>query len=148
MPLKRAVVPFLHETSPAVRTTGTANTITIRGGRLLGENTDATGMLQALRDAGVTRAASATVLGAGATAATALTVLSDLSCTRVSVVTRAARPRHLPSGDGEPIRDRPADLALGSGSPLSHSRSGYLSAPAWCRRPARTTLAARRQHPA
>lgn len=40
MSLKRAAVPRLDEVSQTVKATGTANTVTVRGGRLLGENTD------------------------------------------------------------------------------------------------------------
>ena len=88
MPLKRAAVPLLDEVSQTVQATGTANTITVRGGRLRGENTDVDGMLQAIRDAGITRVESACVLGAGATAATALAALHTLGCREVTAVTR------------------------------------------------------------
>ncbi|WP_329020976.1 shikimate dehydrogenase [Streptomyces sp. NBC_01601] len=88
MPLKRAAVPLLDEVSPLVHATGTANTVIRRGRRLLGENTDVDGMVQALRDAGVSRAESACVLGAGATAATALAALHLLGCTAVTVIAR------------------------------------------------------------
>ncbi|MEU6512275.1 hypothetical protein [Streptomyces sp. NPDC046942] len=88
MPLKRTVVPLLDEASATVRATGTANTVILRGGRLLGENSDAYGMLQALRDARVTHAESACVLGAGATAATALAVLHTLGCPEATVIAR------------------------------------------------------------
>jgi len=88
MPLKRAVVPLLDEVSATVTATGTANTVTIAGGRLLGENTDVTGMHRALTDAGICRVGSACVLGAGATAATALTVLHGLGCAETTVITR------------------------------------------------------------
>ncbi|WP_411143103.1 shikimate dehydrogenase [Streptomyces sp. x-80] len=88
MPLKRAAVPLLDEVSQTVTATGTANTVTVRGGRLLGENTDVDGMLRALLDAGITRVESACVLGAGATAATALAVLHTLGCRQVTAVAR------------------------------------------------------------
>ncbi|MGW7613479.1 shikimate dehydrogenase [Streptomyces sp. NPDC054766] len=88
MPLKRAAVPLLDEVSAAVKATGAANTVTIRRGRLFGENTDIDGMLQALLDAGVTRADSACVLGAGATAAAALAVLHTLGCREVTAIAR------------------------------------------------------------
>jgi shikimate dehydrogenase len=88
MPLKRAAVPLLDEVSATVRATGTANTVTVCGGRLLGENTDVDGMLHTLRDAGVTRVESACVLGAGATAATALAVLHTLGSREATVIAR------------------------------------------------------------
>ncbi|MER0445700.1 shikimate dehydrogenase [Streptomyces sp. Edi4] len=88
MPLKRVAVPLLDEVSQTVKATGTANTVTVRDGRLLGENTDVDGMLQTLLDAGITRAESACVLGTGATAATALAVLHTLGCREVTAVAR------------------------------------------------------------
>ncbi|MFZ3475856.1 shikimate dehydrogenase [Streptomyces sp. 4.24] len=88
MPLKRVAVPLLHQVSATVRATGTANTVTVQDGQLLGENTDVDGMLHALSEAGVTRAGSATILGAGATAATALAALHTLGCTEVTAVAR------------------------------------------------------------
>ncbi|MEU9337913.1 shikimate dehydrogenase [Streptomyces sp. NPDC048290] len=88
MPLKRTAVHLLDDVSATVRATGTANTVTIRDGRLHGENTDTHGMLQALREAGITRAESACVLGAGATAATALAVLHCLGCREATVIAR------------------------------------------------------------
>ncbi|MFI1965317.1 shikimate dehydrogenase [Streptomyces pathocidini] len=90
MPLKRVAVPLLDEVSPLVRETGTANTVVLRDGRLIGENTDVHGMVQALREADVTGARSMTVLGAGATAATALAAARALDCGRVTAVVRAA----------------------------------------------------------
>jgi len=84
MPLKRVAVPLLDEVSA----TGTANTVTVRSGRLLGENTDVDGMHKALLDAGVTRAESACVFGACATATTALAVLHALGCGQAAVIAR------------------------------------------------------------
>jgi shikimate dehydrogenase len=111
MPLKRAAVPLLHEASAAVRETGCANTVTIRGGRLLGDNTDVAGMLAALHEAGVTRAGPACVLGAGATAATALAALRALGCPEVTAVARdTARGSDLEGAAeriGIPLRVRP-----------------------------------------
>ncbi|MGA5819930.1 shikimate dehydrogenase [Kitasatospora sp. NPDC094028] len=115
MPLKRTVVPLLHEVSDTVRATGTANTITIRDGRLLGENTDAAGMLQALREAGITEVRSACLLGAGATAATALAVLHTLGCTEVTALARDTSRTHelarAATRIGIRLRVRPLDEA-------------------------------------
>jgi shikimate dehydrogenase len=88
MPLKRAAVPLLDDVSAAVTATGTANTVTVHSGLLRGDNTDIHGMSRALLDAGVTRAGSACVLGAGATAATALSVLHALGCRETTVIAR------------------------------------------------------------
>ncbi|MFF3128332.1 shikimate dehydrogenase family protein [Streptomyces sp. NPDC057908] len=92
MPLKRTVVPLLDEVSETVARIGAANTIVVAPtGRLVGENTDLYGMVQALREAGVTGAASVTVLGAGATACTALAAAYELGCGQAVVIARDTR---------------------------------------------------------
>ncbi|HET9172109.1 MAG TPA: shikimate dehydrogenase [Actinospica sp.] len=79
MPLKRAVIPLLDETDPTALAVNAVNTLIFRpdGGRY-GANTDVTGLTAALRERGVTSVHSAAVLGAGATAGSALAALSDL----------------------------------------------------------------------
>ncbi|MFG2404302.1 shikimate dehydrogenase family protein [Streptomyces brevispora] len=87
MPLKLTVVPLLDEVSETVTRIGAANTIVVTpSGRLLGENTDLYGMMQALREADVTTATSVTVLGAGATACTALAAGRELGCDQAVVI--------------------------------------------------------------
>ncbi|RYJ28819.1 shikimate 5-dehydrogenase 1 alpha [Streptomyces sp. L-9-10] len=88
MPLKRAVIPLLDEVSETVVRTGAANTITVQDGRLTGDNTDLHGMLQALRDTGVTGVSTLTVLGAGATACTTLAAAHHLGCRHATVIAR------------------------------------------------------------
>ncbi|MEU6172384.1 shikimate dehydrogenase [Streptantibioticus parmotrematis] len=88
MPLKRTAVPLLDEVSDLVVRTGCANTVVVRDGRLIGENTDVHGMVTALREAGVARPASVTVLGAGATACTALAAAHALGCEEVTAFAR------------------------------------------------------------
>jgi shikimate dehydrogenase len=88
MPLKRVVLPMLDRVAPMARAIGCANTVTVENGRLIGDNTDVHGMLEALAEAGVTRPSAVTVLGAGATAATALAAVKALDCGEVTVVAR------------------------------------------------------------
>ncbi|MDQ1031513.1 shikimate dehydrogenase [Streptomyces umbrinus] len=89
MPLKRTVVPLLDEASQTVTRIGAANTIVVTpNGRLLGENTDLYGMMRALREADVTTATTVTVLGAGATACTALAAGRELGCDQAVVIAR------------------------------------------------------------
>ncbi len=45
MPLKAAVLPLLDAASPVVETVGAANTVLLRDGRRVGENTDVPGMV-------------------------------------------------------------------------------------------------------
>jgi shikimate dehydrogenase len=75
MPLKRAVLPLLDRTEPLATEVGGANTVVFAGGQRHGYNTDVPGMVAALAEAGVTSPASATILGAGATACAALAAL-------------------------------------------------------------------------
>ena len=53
MPLKAAVLPLLDAASPLVETAGAANTVLLRDGRRVGENTDVPGMVAALAARGV-----------------------------------------------------------------------------------------------
>lgn len=88
MPLKRAVLPLLDDCDDLVRTTGSANTVVLVDGRRSGHNTDVQGIVAALREAGVERVDRAAVIGAGATAASALVALHDLGAHHVRVLAR------------------------------------------------------------
>ena len=88
MPLKRAVLPLLDETSELALAVGGANTVVFEDGRRLGFNTDVHGIVTALAEAGTGAPASAVVLGAGATACSALAALRDLGLSKAVVVAR------------------------------------------------------------
>jgi shikimate dehydrogenase len=96
MPLKRAVLPLLDWTEPLAAEVDGANTVVFSGGQRRGYNTDVSGMVAALAEAGVTAPASATVLGAGATACAALAALRAVGlATAVVQVRDVARAGHL-----------------------------------------------------
>jgi len=79
MPLKRAVIPLLDEVDPTALAVNAVNTLIFRpDGTRHGANTDVPGLAAALRERGVTSASGAAVLGAGATAGSALAALSEL----------------------------------------------------------------------
>ncbi|MEU5113980.1 shikimate dehydrogenase [Streptomyces longwoodensis] len=81
MPLKRAVIPLLDEISNTAASVEAVNTLVFTGdGRRTGDNTDVPGMVAALRERGIEEVGSAAVLGAGATASSALAALSRV-CT-------------------------------------------------------------------
>ncbi|MEV6962329.1 shikimate dehydrogenase [Streptomyces sp. NPDC051207] len=81
MPLKRAVIPLLDEVSETAASVEAVNTVVFTDdGRRLGDNTDIPGMVAALRERGVEQVDSAAVLGAGATASSALAALARI-CT-------------------------------------------------------------------
>jgi shikimate dehydrogenase len=83
MPLKRAVLPLLDRTEPLALQVGGANTVVFADGQRHGYNTDVPGMVAALAEAGVTSPASATILGAGATACAALGALREVGLATV-----------------------------------------------------------------
>ncbi len=70
VPHKEAVIPYLDEFDDSATAAGAVNTIVNRGGRLSGHNTDGTGFLRALRDAGSfdPRGRQVLLLGAGGAA--------------------------------------------------------------------------------
>ncbi|MFK4147264.1 shikimate dehydrogenase [Streptomyces sp. NPDC004065] len=81
MPLKRAVIPLLDEVSETAALVEAVNTVVLtEDGRRLGDNTDVPGMVAALREHGIEEVPSAAILGAGATASSALAALARV-CT-------------------------------------------------------------------
>jgi shikimate dehydrogenase len=69
IPHKVAIIPLLDEVEPTARNIGAVNTIVIENGRLIGSNTDASGALRALTEAGVAlRGEKVLMLGSGGAA--------------------------------------------------------------------------------
>jgi shikimate dehydrogenase len=99
MPLKRAVMPLVDEISETAASVEAVNTVVFtEDGRRVGDNTDIPGMVAALRERGIEQVDSAAVLGAGATASSALAALARI-CTGEVVAyvrskERAAEMRH------------------------------------------------------
>ncbi|MEV5495012.1 shikimate dehydrogenase [Nonomuraea fuscirosea] len=88
MPLKRAVLPLLDSVSETAVEVGGANTVIFQNGRRHGDNTDVYGIERALAEAGVPAPRSATVLGGGATAASALAALRNLGLHAATLLVR------------------------------------------------------------
>ncbi|CAL9371858.1 Shikimate dehydrogenase (NADP(+)) [Streptomyces sp. enrichment culture] len=81
MPLKRAVIPLLDEVGETAASVEAVNTVVFtEDGRRVGDNTDIPGMVAALRERGIEQVGSAAILGAGATASSALAALARI-CT-------------------------------------------------------------------
>ncbi|MGW5656314.1 shikimate dehydrogenase [Streptomyces humi] len=114
MPLKRAVIPLLDEISETAASVDAVNTVVFtEDGRLLGDNTDIPGMVAALREHGIEQVESAAVLGAGATASSALAALARI-CTGevVAYVRSAARAAEMREwGERLDVEVRTADWA-------------------------------------
>ncbi|SDN21150.1 shikimate dehydrogenase [Cryobacterium flavum] len=94
MPLKQEVLPFIDDCDRVAQLTGSVNTVLLRRvegrGTLSGYNTDVAGLVRALAESGVTHAAHVTLLGAGATAASALMAAAELGAEFVTVLMRDA----------------------------------------------------------
>jgi shikimate dehydrogenase len=91
MPLKRAIIPLLDEISGTAASVEAVNTVVFSpdGGRR-GDNTDIPGMRAALRERGITTVPSAAILGAGATASSALAALAQICTGEVTAYVRSA----------------------------------------------------------
>ncbi|MFD4789614.1 shikimate dehydrogenase [Streptomyces sp. NPDC058459] len=114
MPLKRAVMPLLHEVSETAASVDAVNTVVFtEDGRRTGDNTDIPGMIAALRGHGIEEVESAAVLGAGATASSALAALARVCAGEVVVYVRsAARAAEMREwGERLDVRVRTADWA-------------------------------------
>ena len=88
MPLKRVALTLADRVVPPAASTGGINTVVFRDGRRWGYNTDVAGIVAALTEAGVTPSGRVTILGAGATACSAVAALRDLGVTGADVVVR------------------------------------------------------------
>lgn len=89
MPLKLAVLPLLDQVEPLAAETGAANTVIFAAdGSRHGCNTDVPGMIAALAGLGIASAPSATILGAGGTARSALAALRAIGLTEAVVLVR------------------------------------------------------------
>lgn len=92
MPLKREVLALaaVATVSTRARAAGGANTVVLDGGRLHLDNTDLPGAAAAVRERYDGPVTAATVLGAGATAASVGLALCDLGARAVTVLARDA----------------------------------------------------------
>lgn len=100
MPLKHAAMAHLDVIDPLAEAVGAVNTVIVSTGGargrplLVGANTDVYGIVQALREAAGEhgqqwRPRSAVILGAGATAASALAALAEMGITDPTVLARS-----------------------------------------------------------
>jgi shikimate dehydrogenase len=88
MPLKRAVLPLLDTAEPVVAEVGGANTVIFAAGARHGHNTDVPGMITTLTAAGISGSGPVLILGAGATACSALAAVRGLGAREVTAAVR------------------------------------------------------------
>jgi len=125
MPLKRAIVPLVDAVDDVVVLTGAANTVRLWPDRTRSAyNTDVAGIVAALTEAGVARIKRGLIIGAGATAASALVALARMGARHVTVLVRR------PGAEGGLIElGRRVGVDV-SGRPISAlgERSGFAGA--------------------
>ena len=89
LPHKSAIIPLLASVEAPARAIGAVNTVVRDGDVWIGANTDAPGLVRALREAGVEpRARAAVVLGAGGAARAAVVGLCEAGASKVTVAAR------------------------------------------------------------
>jgi shikimate dehydrogenase len=90
MPLKRAALGLCDVVSAQARLLAAVNTVVIEpDGRRGGSNTDVDGFVRAFHEAGITGVRSVVVLGAGATAGSALAAVAELGARTATVLARS-----------------------------------------------------------
>ncbi len=124
MPLKNDVMPLLDEIDPVAVATGAVNTVLLDGGRRRGANTDVGGLVAALDEHGAGRG-PAVVLGAGATARSAVAALAARGSRRGDGVRPTPRRGGRPAGHrrrgGCPARGPGLGRGAGRGSARTSS---------------------------
>lgn len=88
MPLKEIALSVADEATPVAEAIGAANTLVLRGGRRIADNTDAPGIMDALAEIGMHEADEVAVLGAGGSARGALAAAHALGASTVRVYAR------------------------------------------------------------
>lgn len=99
MPLKQAALQLVDVVEPLAQVTGAVNTLLLQpGGLTVGANTDVHGLVQAIRECSPTQRSrersgphggGGVIIGAGATAASAIAALGELHITRPAVLVRS-----------------------------------------------------------
>ncbi|MEU6932532.1 shikimate dehydrogenase [Streptomyces sp. NPDC046374] len=102
MPLKRAIMPLLDEVTDVAASVEAVNTVVFtEDGRRVGDNTDIPGIVAALRERAVEKVDSAAILGAGATASSALAALARICSGPVTAYVRSEARAEEMRGWGE-----------------------------------------------
>jgi shikimate dehydrogenase len=121
IPYKQTIIPLLDELSATARQIGAVNTVVKRDGKLIGENTDAPGFLQSLREHRIhPRHALAIIFGAGGAAAAVAFALANAGARQLVIINRTATR-------GADLADRlnscfpSLELAVNWWEPLSHA---------------------------
>lgn len=108
VPLKEAVLPHLDALAPSATRVGAVNVVRREQDRLVGYNTDGTGLLAHLRSLGFDETRPAVVLGAGGAGRAAVAALLDAGLPRVHLLNRTpARAQAVADRLGERVHPGP-----------------------------------------
>lgn len=122
MPLKQDILPELATRSELVTETGSANTVLFTDTGLVGFNTDVYGLTEAFARHGVRKLDTVLLLGAGATASSALTAVRVLGARKIFVGVRsperAAELAERGRGQGVEVLVRSLDSLVQIDEPL------------------------------
>ncbi|MGO3884870.1 MAG: shikimate dehydrogenase [Mycetocola sp.] len=99
MPLKNRAYQAADQRDRVSTLTGASNTLVFTSAGVIAANSDVTGMVRALDDAGAGKVQSAAVIGGGATAASALCALAERGASEVTLYLRSVSRAH----DLEPV---------------------------------------------
>lgn len=89
IPYKKAVMKYLDCISPEAEKIGSVNTVTVRDGKLYGDNTDYFGFLYMIKKSGIEiTGKKCLVLGSGGASLTAVAVLRDLNAKETVIISR------------------------------------------------------------
>ncbi|MCW5890089.1 MAG: shikimate dehydrogenase [bacterium] len=88
VPLKETVLPLCDALTAAARRAGAVNTLTLRRGRIAGDNTDGRGFVRALPRGLRLRGSRVVVIGAGGSARAVGAALVDAGCARLTIANR------------------------------------------------------------
>ncbi|MBI4398861.1 MAG: shikimate dehydrogenase, partial [Candidatus Omnitrophica bacterium] len=90
IPYKQVIIPYLDSVSPEARLIGAVNTVRVRRGRFLGENTDAYGFLRLLREEfrWKSNRKKVLILGAGGAARACMTALLRDGVRQICILNR------------------------------------------------------------
>jgi shikimate dehydrogenase len=89
LPHKESILQYLDEIAPSAKLIGAVNTVVITGGRLVGENTDGQGFLEALKQVGDPQGARTVIFGAGGAARAIAIELALAGAQKITIVNRS-----------------------------------------------------------
>lgn len=89
LPHKEAILQYLDELAPSAKLIGAVNTVVITEGRLVGENTDGQGFLEALKKIGDPQGARTVIFGAGGAARAIAIELALAGAQKITIVNRS-----------------------------------------------------------